>query len=272
MRRRLAALVLALAVVCGLGTSAEPAHAATSSAMVVVQFASGHVEQVSITWTGTIDGIEALTRAGFAVDTIGYGALGSFVCRIDGQGPTQCPGPTTNWFYFRASAGANGWSFSPAGASSTSVPDGGWEGWRFGTGQTPGVTPSSPSSTPPPAPPASAAPPPANGVSGSDPDAPDAGTARRGDATSPNRTTDPDGTVSDVEGEDDGSDTEPSVRGERAERGNDNGNEQASAAIGEGASGNDTGSPVGVIVAGLIVAVMVAAAIVLHRRRAATPG
>lgn len=144
--RRLAALLVAVCAAAGLGASvgAHPAAAASSQAVVIVDTGSATYTRV-ITFSGTISGYEALVLAGADPVTYGYAGQGAAICRLFGvgndPGGNSCLGTPDDpkyWAYHRVPAGAEGWQYSRAGAGATRVGDGDVEGWRFGIGVAPG--------------------------------------------------------------------------------------------------------------------------------------
>lgn len=148
---RLTFVALLLTALTPLLGPAAPAAAAggacttASGVTVVVSFGSlggGTVVRCAHT-SGT--GIDALHAAGFSTEgTAKYGAL--FVCRLNGkpgvatEGCQSTPPLNRSWRYWYASNGGS-WKFSQAGAASHTVIQGGFEGWSFGGGSSPGVAP-----------------------------------------------------------------------------------------------------------------------------------
>jgi hypothetical protein len=150
-RRFAAGLIIALLVSAGLVvTSATPAQASacsgTTGVTVVVDFtAFGGGVTVECAHGDPDTGIEALQDAGFTV--IGTQRWGlAFVCRINNlPAPVDEPcidTPPVNayWSYWHATPGGS-WSYSPVGASSYDPTPGTVEGWSFGAGSAPGITP-----------------------------------------------------------------------------------------------------------------------------------
>jgi hypothetical protein len=93
------------------------------------------------------DGVEALQNAGFELEgTLGYGL--AFICRIDGEptsAETACestPGSGAYWSYWRGKPGGS-WGFSGVGAKSpqSAAPVNSVQGWSFGGGHAPRITP-----------------------------------------------------------------------------------------------------------------------------------
>jgi len=90
-------------------------------------------------------GLNALQGAGFTVTGTQRWGL-AFVCRINGQ-PTPAqdpcvntPPPTAYWSYWHGTPGGT-WTYSSVGASSYNPAIGTVEGWRYGSGQAPSITP-----------------------------------------------------------------------------------------------------------------------------------
>lgn len=133
LRHLLAAVAVALAALASATATPVAASSPSRSAgpngqAVVVIGNSSHVVQVG----GGIRGIDAL-RAVAGVETLNYGgSLGEAVCKINGVGdeaqPGSCPG---GWRYYRAANGASGWTYSGTGPSNTTVRGGDVEGWGY---------------------------------------------------------------------------------------------------------------------------------------------
>lgn len=281
VRARVASFVVALLAVCGaaglLAVAPGAASAQTTArAVVVVDLGSlgGGVQTRVIEFSGTVSGLEALQLAGASPSTITYGPLGQAVCQLFGAGdqpvPGQCPG---GWVYFRAPAGAGGWSQSSLGASNTVVHDGDVEGWRYGGG-----TPPFPSfcsvagCAPPPTTPTAAPAVPSGGGTNTDGGVSVAGATASGNATA--------GTTpgSAVAGAGDGPAAAGTASGatatttapERSSRSSDRRvGRTVAAGTGPAGTGGGGGSPVGVIVAVAVVAALVGGGFALRRRRAA---
>lgn len=135
-RGTVTALVLLLALAfLSLPRSLTAAPTGTmNQADIVVQLNEGEVVVRRIVFTETsISGLEALTRAGFDVES-SSGA----VCRIEETGcPATncfCAYPPTFWSYYHRVGGA--WQFSEEGAADYQVTDGAVEAWRW-TGNLP---------------------------------------------------------------------------------------------------------------------------------------
>jgi hypothetical protein len=151
--RRITALLAAVVAATALAV-ADPvpraAHAAAcapgTGVSVVVDFtAFGLGVQVGCFSGDPATGLAALQGAGFAVTGTQRWGL-AFVCRIDGL-PTPAVDPCINtppasayWSYWHAVPGGT-WSYSAFGASSYNPAIGTVEGWRFGSGQAPSITP-----------------------------------------------------------------------------------------------------------------------------------
>lgn len=139
VRRLLVALVLLVGAV-GMSIPAAPPAAADSATAVVVVDTGASVITRTISFSGSISGIDALKLAGANPQLKDYGGpLGLAVCKLFGVGDEfdQCPG---GWNYYRSPGGAAAWGFSARGASNTTVHDGDVEGWKYGSGR-PGGSP-----------------------------------------------------------------------------------------------------------------------------------
>ena len=153
IRRRTATLLAAVIVAAGLVGAdplARPALAAKCSpntgVTVVVDYGPLGGGVVTNCYLGDPPtGLAALQGAGFTVTGTQRWGL-AFVCRINGK-PTPAQEPCVNtppasayWSYWHASPGGT-WSYSTLGASSYNPAKGKVEGWRFGSGQQPSITP-----------------------------------------------------------------------------------------------------------------------------------
>jgi hypothetical protein len=301
LRALLVALVCAAAVGAGPAAHADPAAQGCSArAVVVVEPGPG---AVSICFTGSISGLDALQLAGANPVTYGFSGQGAAVCQLYGVGnpaDQSClVGPGGQyWAYYRAAPGAGGWTYSRGGASSTTVVDGSVEGWKYGTGGAPGFVAfcSVVSCAPPPTDPPATAPPPAApaapAVTPAGPAASPAGGGTTAPAVPPGATagTPPSSTkegkggkaangaasagdaagktgeaTSTSEGKHraDGATSQP----RRARRASDD------VALGGGSGGGDSGSPLGVLVAVAVVVLGAGTGLwIRRRRRGPTPG
>lgn len=88
------------------------------------------------------DGLNALSTAGFDVTPVQQ--FPAAVCRIDGvPADSQCvamPPSTAYWSYWNAERGG-GWTFAGVGATSHRPEPGSVEGWAFGAGAEPDLSP-----------------------------------------------------------------------------------------------------------------------------------
>lgn len=118
---------------------AQTAHRAA----VVVDTGSGVVTRCVTFAEDAITGLAALERAGLDPVVRAFSGQGGGVCGLNGVG---CPADSScltcqapnYWAYYRADGGAGGFTYSSAGAGSTSVTDGDVEAWRWGSGAAPG--------------------------------------------------------------------------------------------------------------------------------------
>jgi hypothetical protein len=153
IRHPIPMLAMLTVVVSGLLTaqaSASPAMAQTSGAAaactgtkgvtVVVDFTklSGKIK-TACDPTDPKTGLAALTGAGFSYTFVPR--VPGFVCTID-KLPDPCNGaPTTAyWSYWHAKPHGK-WVYSTLGAGSYHPAAGSVQGWAFGSGQAPGITP-----------------------------------------------------------------------------------------------------------------------------------
>ena len=264
------ALLAVVAVATTLtGARATTTDASTTARAGVIVDTGTTVYTRVISFDGTISGLDALRLAGANPVTTAYSGQGAAVCQLFGVGndPSSClvgPGGAY-WAYFRAPAGASGFSYSSAGAGATTVHDGDVEGWRYGTGAKPPFTsfcdlagcapaptqaPPVSDTTPAPAPNGATATP--NGGSGA------------GATTMPTTpTTAATGSTTTAAGAASGAVATTSTTRAAARR--DGTRTAATAALRSG--GGDGGSPTGLVVAGAILVVVAGAAVALRRRR-----
>jgi hypothetical protein len=148
MTRRLAAAA-AVAVATGTLVLAGPAPAeaaacsGTSGVTVVVDYGPLGGIQVGCAAGDPSSGLAALHAAGFA--TTGTQKDGpAFVCRINGAPASDpcvlTPPASAYWSYWHASRGGS-WAYSSLGAASYNPKPGSVEGWAFGAGGRPGISP-----------------------------------------------------------------------------------------------------------------------------------
>jgi len=142
-------LLLAVALVAA-DPAARPANAAvctsTAGVTVVVDYgALGGGVVVACDPTDPATGIAALQGAGFTVTgTKRYGL--AFVCRINGkpnatQDPCVVTPPATKYWSYWHAARHGTWSFSTVGATSYNPAPNTVEGWAYGAGTAPHISP-----------------------------------------------------------------------------------------------------------------------------------
>lgn len=280
MRHALRAAMLTLVATLALaGIAAAPAHAGGSQAVVIIDTGSGTYTRV-ISFDGTITGYDALVLAGAGPTTYGFAGQGVAICQLFGIGHAAdgaCLGTGDDpsyWAYYRSPGGAGGWQYSRGGAGATTVSDGDVEGWRFGAGGAPGFRSFCDvvGCGPPPAPAPEAGPPPAAGVTvggvtaeaGSPGSAPTA-TAAPGTGADPTAAA---GSGDPAAGD---ATTAPTTAGSVATDGSAGRTRAAERqALGArpvvAADDGGSGSPIGVLVAAALVALIGGVAMVLRRR------
>lgn len=135
-----------LAVIALVGAEApgpRPAAAAGQNAAAVVVDDGSGPRSFCVLFSGdSISGVAALEATGLGVATRAFGAKGAAICGVGGTG---CGGGTdcltckapNYWGYSRAAPGAGGFTYSMAGAGTTTVTNGAVEGWLWGTGGSP---------------------------------------------------------------------------------------------------------------------------------------
>lgn len=134
--RLLAALVLASSFV----VTPQASAADCAGVKVVVDFAAlGGGIQTKCAAGDPQSGLQAMDRAPFKYTFVPRQT--GFVCTIENL-PNPCTKPTTSayWSYWHAKPGGT-WTYSTSGAASYDPAPGTVEGWAFGAGVAPGVTP-----------------------------------------------------------------------------------------------------------------------------------
>lgn len=140
-----AVLLLAAALATTVAT-ATPANAAACGShhkrgvTVVVDFTKFH-HGIKVGCDGgrPANGLDALKAAGFRYTFVPR--IPGFICRIDSE-PSRCNGAPSSayWSYWHARPHGK-WTYSTLGAGSYH-PKAGWvEGWAFGKGKPPGISP-----------------------------------------------------------------------------------------------------------------------------------
>lgn len=145
LRRRLVGMVVSLLVGAGLLVAVAPeAYAAactgTSGVSVVVDFGSlGGGVKTMCAPGDPASGLAALTGAGFSYAFLPR--FPGFVCRINSL-PNPCNGApaTAYWSYWHAARHGT-WSYSSTGAGSYNPAPNTVEGWAFGAGVKPSISP-----------------------------------------------------------------------------------------------------------------------------------
>ncbi len=142
----LAAAALLAAILVAFVVRAAPASAAAcgtkykKGVTVVVDFRKFHKGiKIGCDEKRPANGLVALTKAGFSYTFVPRQP--GFVCTIDKE-PKKCNGApaTAYWSYWHAKPHGK-WIYSTLGAASYH-PKSGWvEGWAFGNGKPPGISP-----------------------------------------------------------------------------------------------------------------------------------
>lgn len=140
-----AVVLLAAALVAGAAGATPAAAAACGSAhkkgvTVVVDFTKFRRGiRVGCDVNRPANGLVALVKAGFSYTFVPR--VPGFICRIDNE-PTKCNGAPASayWSYWHAKPHGK-WIYSTQGAGSYH-PNSGWvEGWAFGNGKPPAISP-----------------------------------------------------------------------------------------------------------------------------------
>ncbi|MEU5154540.1 hypothetical protein [Glycomyces sp. NPDC021274] len=147
--RRLAALAATLfTALCFIAVPASPvsAQSGCTDVTVVVDFGPLAADDSTAPATGCAadpaNGLDALARAGFSVTEVA--SIRGMVCRIDELPESTCataPPAKEYWSYWHAEAGDTEWSYSPVGGADSSPDAGDVEGWSFGDGAAPALSP-----------------------------------------------------------------------------------------------------------------------------------
>lgn len=117
--------------------------AGTDHRAVVTVDTGSLVKTVCIHFTAdSISGTQALDLAGVYPVYRGYGTTGAAVCSLCNQGcppDSSCLtcGGANYWQYYRSPAGTASYTYSAAGAGATQVHDGDVEAWKWGNRQMP---------------------------------------------------------------------------------------------------------------------------------------
>jgi hypothetical protein len=142
VRSVVAALIVAVGIVVAAGYvpgATTPAFAAPADHHAVVVVDTGSlVRTVCVHFTAdSISGQQALDLAGVSPVYRGYGTTGAAICSLCQQG---CPadgscltcGGADYWQYYQSPAGSTSYHYSPVGAGVSQVHDGDVEGWKWG--------------------------------------------------------------------------------------------------------------------------------------------
>jgi hypothetical protein len=144
--RALAAAAALVVVLVTLVTRTTPAGAAACGSgqrqgvTVVVDLTRFHRGiTVGCDPSRPANGLAALTKAGFSYTFVPR--LPGFICRIDSE-PSTCNGAPASayWSYWHAKPHGK-WVYSTLGAASYHPASGWVEGWAFGNGKPPGISP-----------------------------------------------------------------------------------------------------------------------------------
>ena len=147
-RRRFPPVLLAVLLAAGFVTGvvrAAPAYAASCGGKtginVVVDFTKlGGKVKIGCDHKKPANGLAALKRAGFTYSFVP--GMPGFVCKIDAR-PKKCPGVppvTAYWSYWHARPHGK-WIYSNLGAANYHPQPGSVQGWAFGNGKPPGISP-----------------------------------------------------------------------------------------------------------------------------------
>jgi hypothetical protein len=136
---RILPLFIALGLSLGFVHQEAFGAPAASQAGIVVQYGNGSVSTECISFSGSINGLQALQQAGFSPEVAYDPVQGAAVCKIGDDGcPAEdcfCAMPDY-WSYWRMGSGGN-WNYSGTGASGSKVENGDVEGWSWGAGEPP---------------------------------------------------------------------------------------------------------------------------------------
>jgi hypothetical protein len=260
----------------GAATLSTATPAAGSTVAVIVIDYGSHVRTAQVDVGSGESGLAALQQVA-SVTTQGFAGPGAAVCAIDGvgnpAGPSCLEGPNGEfWSYWHGRGGS--WSFSSVGAAGSTIRAGDVDGWRWQAGQSPPRGSADFCSYVACAPPPTAAPPPAPlPTAGSSPGGaaaatPGASGASGGTSAAAGATRDPGTTPSTAPDASTPTSSTPAgtTGGAPATTRHGTGVEAAAASAGR----PDHGSPTGVLVAAALLAVAVAAAVWVRRRKLAS--
>jgi hypothetical protein len=149
MKKHVSSLVAALVLlgVCRAEAGLVRVGAGPNTATVVVNFADGADVAFEVAFdTPAPDGIELFDaiEAETALTTIrGDFGFGVFIDGISFEGHSNSgfAGGENWWHYWTRESAAEPWVSSAVGAADRVVPDGGWDGWVYGSGNPPILVP-----------------------------------------------------------------------------------------------------------------------------------
>jgi hypothetical protein len=133
-------LIAVLLVLGSLGYAPIAAQDQPDYAGIVIQPGDGTVTYAYVPLDESVSGIELLRRSGVSLLTVGFGALGEGVCKIEETGCEIGPCRTRlcqtgdrnspYWRYFQQDE-AGAWVAAPLGGSATRIEPGEIDGWSW---------------------------------------------------------------------------------------------------------------------------------------------
>jgi hypothetical protein len=130
-------LIAVCAALAGATLLHHPVQAAAHRAALVIEHGSGRIISRCVSFAEDhLSGVQLIQRSGLEYQVKSFGSLGNAVCQLDREPasvPAGCFGSAATWQYFQRSGG--GWKQASSGPDTTTVGDGGMDGWLYAAGQ-----------------------------------------------------------------------------------------------------------------------------------------
>ena len=130
-------LIAICAALAGAALLHHPVQAAAHRAALIVEHGSGKIISRCVSFAEDhLSGLQLIQRSGLEYQVKSFGSLGNAVCQIDREPatvPAGCFGSAASWQYFQRSA--SGWKQAASGPDTTTVSNGGMDGWLYAAGQ-----------------------------------------------------------------------------------------------------------------------------------------
>jgi hypothetical protein len=132
-------LRLFIAICAALGGVAllhHPVQAAAHRAALVIEHGGGEIVSRCVTFAEDhLSGLQLIQRSGIEYQVRNFGSLGNAVCQLDREPatvPAGCFGSGATWQYFQRTG--TSWKQASAGPQTSTVADGGMDGWLYAAG------------------------------------------------------------------------------------------------------------------------------------------